>query len=389
MCFKGIFMAFKDLHKLKKIAVVEKENINTTHLIVGKDIFALNLYKVLTQKHGRENVRLLSEDTVLKSDLWVKGPGSIRGSANQKVVEELYPEAVVAKYEENAIFYKDMMWKSFGGRSKPEVLKFNEEFYTTSRFDIDATKIFPELENTESFLEEINKEAYQVRLKSIKREGAGFVVECINGTEFSCEKLYFGQSPFQYLKFYSQKNELSDHFIEFCEGTKTPSALFVKYVLEKPVSDVLETMFIPLSYTHEWGHYVGEFKDVIEPQSGPTQEIEFIHFVDEDHVSEEDVSRIIRSLKKNMEKIFEKFSKIKSQEFISLESEIGCLKIDDALFNKSLVGAKEEVNNLFFLGINAPIIETQGEKAMFEYSESEVNILARALLVHHFLLKKI
>ena len=384
-------MAFKDLHKLKKIAVVEKENINVAHLVVGKDIFALSLYKVLVEKHGKDNVRLLSEDTVLKSDLWVKGPGSIRGSANQKVVEELYPEAVVKKFEENAIFYKDMTWKSFGGRSKPEALKFNEEFYTSSRFDIDPTKIFPELENTESFLEEINSSAYQVRVKAIRREGEGFIVECINGTEFSCEKLYFGQSPYQYLNFYTNKNELSDHFIEFCEGTKTPSALFVKYVLENPVSDIKETMFIPLSYTHEWGHYIGEFKDVVEPQSGPThaQEIEFIHFVDEDHVSEEDVSRIIRSLKKNMEKIFEKFSKIKSQEFISLESEIGCLKIDDELFFKSLVGAKAEVSNLFFLGINAPIVDTQSEKAMFEYSKNEINILSRALLVHHFLLKKI
>jgi hypothetical protein len=384
-------MAFKDLHKLKKIAVVEKENINVAHLVVGKDIFALSLYKVLVEKHGKDNVRLLSEDTVLKSDLWVKGPGSIRGSANQKVVEELYPEAVVKKFEENAIFYKDMTWKSFGGRSKPEALKFNEEFYTSSRFDIDPTKIFPELENTESFLEEINSSAYQVRVKAIRREGEGFIVECINGTEFSCEKLYFGQSPFQYLNFYTNKNELSDHFIEFCEGTKTPSALFVKYVLEKPVSDIKETMFIPLSYTHEWGHYVGEFKDVSESQSGPThaQEIEFIHFVDEDHVSEEDVSRIIRSLKKNMEKIFENFSKIKSQEFISLESEIGCLKIDDELFFKSLVGAREEVSNLFFLGINAPIVDTQSEKAMFEYSKNEINILSRALMVHHFLFKKI
>jgi hypothetical protein len=384
-------MAFKDLHKLKKIAVVEKENINVAHLVVGKDIFALSLYKVLVEKHGKDNVRLLSEDTVLKSDLWVKGPGSIRGSANQKVVEELYPEAVVKKFEENAIFYKDMTWKSFGGRSKPEALKFNEEFYTSSRFDIDPTKIFPELENTESFLEEINSSAYQVRVKAIRREGEGFIVECINGTEFSCEKLYFGQSPYQYLNFYTNKNELSDHFIEFCEGTKSPSALFVKYVLEKPVSDIMETMFIPLSYTHEWGHYIGEFKDVSDSQSGPThaQEIEFIHFVDEDHVSEEDVSRIIRSLKKNMEKIFEKFSKIKSQEFISLESEIGCLKIDDELFFKSLVGAKAEVSNLFFLGINAPIVDTQSEKAMFEYSKNEINILSRALLVHHFLLKKI
>lgn len=382
-------MAFKDLHKLKKIVEIQKEYIQVPHLVVGKDIFALSVYKALQQKYGKEQVRLLSEDALLKSDLLPKGPSTLRGASNQKIIQELYPQAILSVGTEPALFYKDMTWKSFGGRSKSEALKFNEEFFTTPRFNVDAAKIFPELENAEAFIKEINSEAYQVRLKSIMRSGEGFKVECLNGTEFECEKLYFGQSPYQYLNFYSNKNELSDVFIEFCESTKTPSALFVKFVFEKPITDMAETLFIPLSYTHEWGHFVGEFNESTYNDVPGGQEVEFIHFLDEDQASEEDLSRVIRLLKRNMEKIFDKFSKINSREYIVLEQEIGCLEIDNDVFMKSLNEGKDEARNLFLLGINAPIVDAHCEGECFEYSRSEVDVLARALLVHSIVLKKI
>jgi len=381
-------MAFKDLHKLKKVVVVEKEYIEVPHLVVGKDIFAVTTYKALQEKYGKEKVRLLSEDAILKSDLMPKGPGTIRGEANQAVMKQIFPEAIVHEGNEMAMFYKDMTWKSFGGRSKSEALKFNEEFYTTPRLDIDPEKIFPELVNAEQFLEEINQEAYQIRLKSIKRVESGFSVECLNGTEFKCEKLYFDLSPSHYLNFYTNKNELSDTFIQFCESTHTPSALFVKFVFDKPITDIKETLFIPLSYTHEWGHFVGEF-NVSADEAKAGQDIEFIHYIDEDSSSEEDISRIIRLLKKSMEKIFDKFSKTKATEYIVLEQDIGCLKIDDQLFARVADAQKNETNNLFFLGMNAPIVDTQSAEFMFEYSKEGVNMLTRALLVHSILLKKI
>lgn len=381
-------MAFKDLHKLKKVVVVEKEFIEVSHLVVGKDIFALTIYKALQEKYGKEKVRLLSEDPILKSDLLPKGPGTVRAMANQQVMKNLFGDAVVFEGTEMAMFYKDMVWKNFGGRSKSEALKFNEEFYTTPRLDIDLKKLFPELSTSDEFLTTVNQEAYQVKLKAIKRSEDGFSVECLNGTEFKCDKLYFGQSPAQYLEFYTNKNELSDTFIQFCESTHTPSALFVKFVFEKPITDLKETLFIPLSYTHEWGHFVGEFS-MVGDETKTEQTIEFIHYIDEDASSEEDVSRIIRSLKKNMEKIFEKFSKTKASEYIVLEQEIGCLKIDDSLFAKVYDSGKDEAKNVFFLGINAPIVDAQGATESFEYSKEGINMLARAMLVNSILLKKI
>jgi hypothetical protein len=374
-------VAFKDIHKLKKIDVVQKETIETSHLVIGKDIFALSLYNKLKNIHGAENVRLLSEDKILASDLQTKGPGTIRGETNKNIFKALYPDMNFEAGEQNALFYKDMTWKSFGGRSKPEALKFNEEFFTGPRFDVDLNTIFPELTSPEAMIDSANAEAYQVKIKKINKSEKGFAIECINGTEFFSKHLYFGLSPYKFLEVYADKNHLSDSFIQFCESTQTPSALFVKFLFEHiPLSDMKETLFIPLSYTHEWGHFVGEFKNLEEVKG--KQEIEFMHFLDEDQSSEEDVSRIIRLLKKSMEKIFENFSKNSHKEFISLEQDIVCLKIDDNLFDTALQKNSDAIGGLLFIGTNAPIIDKHRIQSMFEYSTKDLNGMTRGLLVH-------
>ncbi|MBY0412823.1 MAG: hypothetical protein K2Q18_01595 [Bdellovibrionales bacterium] len=376
-------MAFKDIHKLKKIAVVEREVITTPYLVVGKDVFSLSLYTELKTKHGQNNVRLLSEDAILKSDLLPKGPSSVRGENNQRVFKALYPDVVVTKCNENSLFYKDMTWKSFGGRSKSEALKYDEGYFTGDRTDPDFEAVLKNVSHSDEFIASMNAVAYQVKIKSIGRAETGFIVECINGTEFHCEYLYFGLSPYYYQEFYKEKNQLSPAFIEFCESTKTSSALFVKYVFEAPLSDMKETLFIPLSYTHEWGHFVGEFRE----KEGK-QEIEFMHFLEDQLMSEEDISRIIRLLKKNMEKIFDKFNKIKFYEYISLEQEIGCLKIDDHKFEQSLNQNPEETKALFFIGINAPVVKQQCVELNFEYSQENLSGVVRALLIQHNHTKK-
>ena len=335
-------------------------------------MFAIAIYRDLVTKYGAENVRLLSEDPILASDSMIKGPGTIRGEENKKVIHDLFPDLVVTKIEKPSIFYKDMTWKAFGGRSKPEALKFDEEFFTHTRYEIPL----PEIPNIE--------DSYQVKIKSINKKNDRFLIECINGTEFSCEKLYFGKSPYHYMHLFSDKSALSDLFIQFCESTQTSSALVVKFVFEKPLSDIEETMFIPLSYTHEWGHFVGEFKTI-----GAQQAIEFVHFIDEDQTSEEDISRTIRQLKKSLEKIFEKFSSLKMEEYIAIEHEIGCLKIDDQAFNRCLESDKNSTSNLFFIGINAPIIKAHCAEAMCEYSEKDISFLARGLLISNLLQNKI
>jgi hypothetical protein len=377
-------MAFKDIHKLKKIVEIQKEFIEIDYLVIGKDVYSVAIYRELVNKYGSDKVRLLSEDTINASDIYLKGPSTLRGDANKEVVKNLFPSIESIAVESNSIFYKDLAWKSFGGRSKPETLKFDEEFYVNSRMNISEMDIFDWITTEENFYEELNQNAYKVKVKNINYNDEKFTVECINGTEFKTNKLYCGKSPSYFLKHYSELSHLSNNFVQFCESTTSVSALFVKYVFDKPLSDLKETMFIPLSYTHEHGHYVGEFKTANGLQSA-----EFLHYVDENHASEEDISRIIRGLKKGFEKIFENFGKINFREFIALEDEIACLKIDDNSFNESLTSDKNMLNHLTFIGENAPLHLTWHDTYTFEYSDKSVSHMARALFVHKEILKNI
>lgn len=363
-------MAFKDLHKLKKIQEIQKENVETDYLVLGHDLFAIAIFKKLVEKFGEEKVRLLSQEKFEIKDLSPKGPSGVRGLDNINCVKNLLHPG---QYDEVALpaqFYKDMQWKVFGGRSKSEALKFHEEHFTEGRLDVHYSEVFSHL-SEEGFLAWLNDLAYSVKVKSIHYENDKYKVECVNGTEFTTTHLVSGITPYEFLNLYKNKNELTDKFIEFCESTLSPSALFMKFDFKKPLTDLKETLFIPLSYTHEWGHYVGEFRT-----KGDIQSVDFVHFIDKDHMTEEDVSRIIRGIKKNLEKIFQQPKNLPIKEYISIEDASGCLKIDDELYRN--VGS--HFSNLHFIGYCAPILVAMGSDNTSAYSLSSVNYEARALL---------
>ncbi len=361
-------MAFKDIHKLKKIQEVQKENIETDYLVIGHDVFAISIFRDLINKFGDDKVRLLSQEKFELKDLSPKGPSGIRGEANQNYLKANFDSSIYNEINEVSQFYKDMQWKPFGGRSKPEALKFNEDHFTTSRMDLNYQEVFPFIKE-EGFLNWLNEKTYGVRIKSILKKDERFFVECVNGTEFSAKYLICGLAPFEYLNFYKNKNELSSEFIQFCEGTTSPSALYVKLEFSKPLTDLKETLFIPLSYTHDWGHLIGEFKS-----NDRLQSCDFVHYLDKDQTTEEDISRIIRHLKKSLEKIFQQPKNLPVKEYISIEDSSGCLKIDDELF----LQIKSTLSNLYFVGNSAPI-EAISMQAAFAYSRSEMNYEVRAL----------
>lgn len=363
-------MAFKDLHKLKKIQEVQKENVETDYLVLGHDLFAISIFKKLVEKYGADKVRLLSQEKFELKDLSPKGPSGVRGADNINCVKQLLHPGLYNEIALQSQFYKDMQWKVFGGRSKSEALKFHEEHFTEGRLDIHYGELFPHI-NDETFLSWLNELAYAVKVKSIHYANEKYTVECVNGTEFTTGHLISGITPFEFLNLYKNKNELADKFIEFCESTISPSALFVKFDFKKPLTDLTETLFIPLSYTHEWGHYVGEFTTKEDIQS-----VDFVHFIDKDQMTEEDVSRIIRGIKKNLEKIFQQPKNLPVKEYISIEDASGCLKIDDELYRS----VSANFSNLHFIGFCAPVSVAIGGESSSAYSFALVNYEARALL---------
>ena len=82
------------------------------------------------------------------------------------------------------------------------------------------------------------------------------------------------------------------------------------------------------------------------------------------------------------------FLKIKVREFIALEQEIGCLKIDDAGFERSLEELKDSMKNLHFIGINAPVTKQHRVLDQFEYSSETLNGVMRGLVIQNNHTKK-
>jgi len=118
-----------------------------------------------------------------------------------------------------------------------------------------------------------------------------------------------------------------------------------------------------LSYTHDWGHFIGEFNK----ESG-FKEVEFFSYIDKNDTNEDDVAKKIRLLKKSFEKIYNGSKKMEFNEFITLWDEGLCLKVEDSLYPFD----EQKLSNLHFFSIQAPVND--------ESVAPELSGIARGLL---------
>lgn len=369
-------MSYKLIHQLKKEVSVEIKKEFKKHMIVGDDLMAALMFKRLKDAVG-DNIHILSNKPITKEAILPMGPSLVRGEENLKVLKEFYPEASIKEYEQATVFYKEMKFRPFGGRAKSEALLHSEEFFIDKRTDLDILSLFPFL-NDEQFYKDMEAARMDMTIAEVRKttpedlvDQAFFQVVCTNGLTVECEHLYWCQSPQMFLNFYNEKSELSDDFIQLSEETRSPCAVYVQFTFEEAITDREETLFIPLSYTHDWGHFVGEIKT----NSDGLQVGEFVTFVVPEESSEEDISRIIRLLKRNLEKIFEKLKKVSYTEFIKLAPSSACLKIDDRLFTIT----NNEMKNLYWASVNAPLERLDAQDSSCEDSKISPTCLVRGL----------
>lgn len=366
-------MAYSDILKMKKVEDVKEEKVFVKNLVVGSDIFALDLFKHF---EGLEpgSCKLLSDEPITEDNLKVLGPSMVRGENNIEILKSLG----IKGEQSHSIFYKDMKFHKFGSRTKPVKLLWGEEKFTEDHIKVDPLDLLPALKD-ESLIEQIKAKSLQLSISSIAKttpeeliDQAYWKVHCTNGTVVECENLYWGETPASFIELYEEKSGMPPWFIEFCESTQTPCALFVHMNLDQQITEEKETFFFPLSFTHDWGHFIGE---IVSKNEG--QEARFVTFVDKEDNSEEDISKKIRLLKKNFEKNFENFSNNNCREYVVLKENAYCPKIDDSLFEESdNFGEK-----LTFFSFNAPLTKKAKIIESFEDSWLESSLIARAALV--------
>jgi len=328
---------------LKKEVKEKKSYVEVANLVVGEDIHTFS--HIFKRKAEFENSKFIISKKVNTADLYGKGYERIIGEQNIKFCMESSVRASLSGEFLPSTFYKDNQFKPFGGRSKNEALQKEEAFF------IQKSKTF-NFENELFFLKDSSfwdffyKESCigQIKDVSFKEADNIWTLELLNGTIFSSEKLVWGLPPWKLLSFIKNKSSLNNEFIEFCENTRGAFGLKVLFKLKNKISDMDETFFIPLSLTHEWGHFLGNFFEM----DGETF-LELEHYFDPEELSEEEVSRRIKILKRSLEKVFPNFSKALEDEYLSIDE-----NATQVVDNPSL-GDKSKIKGLTFVGENAPL----------------------------------
>ena len=193
-----------------------------------------------------------------------------------------------------------------------------------------------------------------------------------DGREMKTSNLFWGLHPFLLIDLLKDKDSLDRNLIEQFQSLRTKSQISVEFQLKHvDFEDSNKTWFLPLSQTHDWGHFIGDFYSSQEQNVG-----RFIHFLDEKEVNEDDVAKKLRILKRNFEKILDKNKDVLGQEYVRFEEYSDCQKINDQAFQELTIPFK----NLFLYGNNAPFVQPLDTTENFEDSASAPSHFVRGLL---------
>ena len=333
------------LKSLKKETIKTKKHIEVKKLIVGDDFHTLHYLSAF----GDQETRLVVLKKIEKESIVGKSFQRVRGAENIERCRQIFPNASIENEALRPTFYKENKFRHFGGRSKSEKLLLNEEFYTQDSVDFNLYEAFPFL-NDSSFWERYAESFQQNQLKSIDfiADENKWSVEFFNGDLFKVENLVWGLPPWKFLKLVENKALFENNFIEYCESTKGSYCLTVKFQLSEPLSNQKETFFIPLSLTHDWGHFIGEFYKYNH------YFLELVNYFDPDDVNEEGISKRIKLLKRSLEKIYPQFAGTIQKEFISVNENIPQFGFESKFCTKSMLPG------LSFIGESAPLPEGEG-----------------------------
>ncbi len=388
-------MRLRELTQLKRTKNSTSATVYKRYLFIGGDFYILNLLKYFLAKYPAEDIALVHSRKIEKENLMLLGPGLVRGRENislwKKYFEDKFDNLGDVPTEVSALFYKDQNFRSFDGRHRSQTLMADEQFFlekslrgtsqSVEKYYVDSVS----LEIMER-LDLINEVLKKGQVLSINRtcnsdfiSPINFEVQLASGELITCEHLFFAQAPYNYLELYKNKNDLSNLAIEFCEKSKAKHAILVRFYLAKKLSDKLETLYIPLSVSNELGHAVVEFshgKGELVKNCLCEQYLDCYMSEDIEKADEESISRNIRLLRKNLERVFPFFEKNILNEYIVLSEQVGCQGIDDLLYWKAI----SDFKNICFVGENAPFERTEKKAEHLGDSRAQASRLVRAVL---------
>lgn len=339
----------------------ELKTIYSPHIVLGENAWAVLTFLKLREKFGAEKVKLISANHYDKQSIlneWKCAVNKLRDEQSATILRDTSARLEILPSEESVLFYKDSKLHEFGGRAKPLTLLEDEELYSQKSFSYKLENLFSD-EEWNNLDEILNSQENKIVSKINKTtpsdlvEKTNFILTTGEAEEFHCEKLYYTHSPKSFYKLVSNKSELSDDVAAYCTSLQERAALSIHFSVDREVYEKKQTIMLPQSQTHEWGHFVIDF-DAYDP-AAKKQEFKTMMFIQLDEVNEEELAKKVRLLKRTIERTFPEFQKARITEHIHFDSEYLIKSSDDfsAQYNNDA--------EVIFQGIGAPTFKDNGE----------------------------
>ncbi|MCE3014016.1 MAG: hypothetical protein LW878_13225 [Proteobacteria bacterium] len=350
------------------LAAGEKRHI--THVILGQDISAVLKLVSLKSQHAPENLRLITPRFLTREvliDQFRCSPSTLRSNEHTLQVLEKYPFAKSLRYETESLFYKDGSWHKFNSRAKPMELKSFEETFRPARQELTLESLFSP-EDWEQ-LDETLKTYQSVRvLEKLEKQVPTDLAQVDEWWmlfhdlgEVTATHLYTSLSARELLKRSGQGQSLPTEMSAWLSSVEKKAAIAIRFDCSKQLHEETQTLFIPQSMTHEWGHFIVDVHPYdAQTKSHPLMALILLH--DEEPTSEIMADKI-KLLKRVFERVFPRFQETIQSEYIFVSEDFF-----EVINNEKLA---EELN------VGVPSLTLLGQ-----YSTENLthNFLSRALL---------
>jgi hypothetical protein len=301
-------MDFSGLRKKNESDYSHQKIIKIEKLIIANDYYSAK--KCEQMFDSGDDFIILGERLIEASDLRLKGPSTFR------VTNELSQnESMIS-----SVFYKDQKFRPFGGRSKSMELKPGEKYFSYPKLDHQIEEISEEVVN------KINDNIQLKKIVSIEARELDLVVRTGDGASYEVTELYWPLGMVAFVGLLKNKNILSEKMLTSLSGFEGPIPLYIDLSVKTPINET-KTVFLPVSLAHEQGHFIGDIKKINEKLSF----ISFVHFIDPNEVNEDHICRLIKNLKRQIEKLFNVAKGAICDEEITLSSTGVAVSIDDSL----------------------------------------------------------
>lgn len=342
--------AFK---KEQEHELTDGKHIYVKNLIVGESTPSLLALLKLSRNESSTKIltsKKINVESVLK-DLETS-PEFLRGNIdNFRAKFEAYS---IGEKSPTPMFYKDAEFKKFGGRSKPLSLMEGEDYFLQDYYAFNEKSLFSDEDLIElgKLLENNQIHTSIVEIEKTNptdlAEPTNYKIHLSDYEVIECENLVWTRSPKEFLKLSVDKDHYSSEFHEFVSKIRHRSILKIRLEMDSKISDFSQTVLVPQSVTHEWGHFICEF---YEGQKEGTQNLNVFCFVDGNEVTSEDLAKKVKLVKRVLERIWDKLKKVNYTETIAYVENAMTFDIDDELY----FSIKDENEKLNFVGESSPI----------------------------------